>query len=326
MNRTAKTRLSVFILLALLGIGDAFALAQTTIPDKPAGELSLSEVKTRAEAGDAVAQNELGIRYRLGIDVGKDPGKALAWFLKAAQQGNAKAYFNLGAAYYNGDGVPVNDEESCVWFMLAADAGDARGRDAVERVRRDEKPNGMVQCDAATASLYLRGGPIKQDLGQALHWYTKAANDGSSVACERLAYLYSQGIGVQPDKEQSLKWLKRSANLGYPLAVFELGMAYETGTTAPQDMDMARRLYNQAAHSGQPDALMALGNLYAEGRGTKADAQKAFMYYILAAGYGSTNGKRRAEELQKGLTHKQVIAAKQEAQRFVRSGPVLLQR
>ncbi|MGA3052792.1 MAG: SEL1-like repeat protein [Candidatus Korobacteraceae bacterium] len=326
MNQTAKTLLSVLMFLTLLPFGDAIASAQTASPDKPVGELSKSELDKRAEAGDAVAQNELGIRYRLGIDVEKDPAKAIPWFLKAAQQGNAKAYFNLGAAYYNGDGVAINDDESCVWFMLAADAGDATGRDAVERVRRDEKPYGIVRCEASTASAYLRGGSIKQDLGQALHWYIKAANDGSGLACERLAYLYSQGIGVQQDKEQSLKWLKRSADLGYLPAVFELGMAYETGTMVPQDLDKARKLYDKAAHSGQPDALIALGNLYAEGRGTKADQQKAFMYYTLAAAYGSTSGKRRAEELQKGLTHKQVIAAKQDAQRFLQSGPVLLQR
>ena len=326
MNQTAKTLLSVLMFLTLLPFGDAIALAQTASSDKRVGGLSIFELTKRAEAGDAVAQNELGIRYRLGADVEKDPAKAIPWFLKAAQQGNAKAYFNLGAAYYNGDGVAVNDEESCVWFMLAADAGDTSGREAVERVRRDEKPDGIVQCEALTASAYLRGGPIKPDLGQALHWYTQAANDGSGLACERLAYVYSQGIGVQQDKEQSLKWLKRSADLGYLPAVFELGMAYETGTTVSQDLAKAKKLYDQAGHSGQPDALFALGNLYAEGRGTKADQQKAFMYYTLAAAYGSTNGKRRAEELEKGLTHKQVIAAKQEAQRFLQSGSVLLRR
>ncbi len=319
MNRRAKTLLSVLIFLALLPLGNVIALAQTSSPDKLVGELSISELTKRAEVGDPVAQNELGIRYCLGIDVEKDPAKALPWFRKAAQQGNAKAYFNLGAAFYNGDGVAINDEESCVSFMLAADAGDTRGQEAVERVRRNEKSDSIVQCEALTASAYLRGGPIKQDLGQALHWYTKAANAGSGLACERLAYLYSQGIGVQPDKEQSLKWLQHSADLGYLPAVFELGMAYETGTTVPQDLAKAKKLYDQAAHGGQLDALLALGNLYAEGKGTKADQQKAFMYYILAAAYGSTNGKRRAEELEARLTPKQVTAAKQEALRFVQS-------
>lgn len=312
-----KILLSVLIFLTLLPFSDAIALAQTSLPDKPVGELSISQLRERAEAGDPGAQNELGVRYRLGIDVEKDPAKAIPWFRKAAQQGNGKAYFNLGAAYYNGDGVAINDEESCVWFMLAADTGDRSGKDAVERVRRDEKPDGIVQCEALTASAYLRGGPIKQNLGLALQWYAKAANAGSGVACERLAYLYSQGIGVQQDKEQSLKWLKRSVDLGYLPAVFEMGMAYETGTTVPQDLVKAKKLYDQAAQSGQVDALLALGNLYAEGRGTKADQQKAFMYFLIAAAYGNTNGKRRADELKTQLTPKQVTAAKQDALRFV---------
>src|ERR1039457_1725997 len=99
MNQTAKTLLSVLMFLTLLPFGDAIALAQTASSDKRVGGLSIFELTKRAEAGDAVSQNELGIRYRLGADVEKDPAKAIPWFLKAAQQGNAKAYFNqLGRA------------------------------------------------------------------------------------------------------------------------------------------------------------------------------------------------------------------------------------
>ena len=316
MNRRDTILLSALLLLTVLLCNDPVGLAQTSSSAKPVGELSISELNKRAEAGDPVAQNELGIRYRLGIDVEKDPAKAIPWFRKAALQGNAKAYFNLGAAYYNGDGVAVNDDESCVWFMLSADAGDPSGQQAVERVRHEGPPDEIVRCELLTASAYERGGLIKQDPGQALQLYTKAAKAGSALACERLAYMYYHGLGVPQDNEQSLKWLKRSADTGYLLAVVELGRAYEMGTVVPIDMSKAKKLYEQAAQSGQPDALLALGKLYAEGRGTKENQQKALLYYILAANYGSTDGKTRAEDLETRLPAKQVAAAKQEAQRF----------
>ena len=121
----------------------------------PVVRLPIADLQKQAQAGDPAAQNELGLRYRLGTDVEKDPAKAIPWFLKAARQGYAKAYFNLGAAYYNGDGVNVNDQDSCVWFMLAADAGDPRGQEAVDRMRRETPPRMVTECVVLTASVLL---------------------------------------------------------------------------------------------------------------------------------------------------------------------------
>lgn len=58
------------------------------------GELPFNELQQRAQAGDAVAQNELAVRYRLGRDVDKNTKEALDWFQKAAFQGYGKAMFN----------------------------------------------------------------------------------------------------------------------------------------------------------------------------------------------------------------------------------------
>ena len=318
MRRLHEFRTLVLLLLVLLALCGG-VLAQTTATTKPAGELSISELTSRANAGDPVAENELGIRYRLGGGVEKDPGKAIPWFRKAAQQGYAKAYFNLGAAYYNGDGVPINDGESCVWFTLAANAGDPSGREAIERTRRELPQERIVDCEALTASAYLRGEVVNRDLARAVQGFTKAANAGNGLACERLAYLYDRGLGVQQDKQQRFNWLKRSADFGYQPAIFELGMAYEAGDAVPKDLGRAKKLYERAARTGEPNALLALGNLYTEGRGVKADRQKAFMFYVLAADHGSTDGKQRAEELEKQLTPKQIAAAKQEASHFVQA-------
>src|SRR5690242_16641150 len=63
---------------------------------KPVAKLPIAQLQTLAQSGHAAAQNELGIRYRLGDDVDKDPAQAVRWFFKAAKQGYAKAYFNLG--------------------------------------------------------------------------------------------------------------------------------------------------------------------------------------------------------------------------------------
>jgi TPR repeat protein len=45
----------------------------------------------QAQAGDALAQNVVGMAYKYGEVVPQNPGLSLAWFRKAAEQGDADA-------------------------------------------------------------------------------------------------------------------------------------------------------------------------------------------------------------------------------------------
>ena len=54
------------------------------------------ETKAKAEAGDAFAQNSLGLMYRNGIGVKKDYAKALEWHRKSAAQNNHYGQNSLG--------------------------------------------------------------------------------------------------------------------------------------------------------------------------------------------------------------------------------------
>ncbi len=280
-------------------------------------KMPIAQLQQLAASGDAAAQNDLGVRYRLGTDVDKDPAKAVSWFLKAAKQGYAKAYFNLGAAYYNGDGVNVSDQDACVWFTLAADAGDQRGEEAIARTRQAFTPGQMTHCELLTATAYQAGERVRQDYGKAMEWYLKAADAKDGLACERVAYMYDRGLGVTANKEESLKWLKRSADLGYVPAVYEMAYMYDKGGMGvPQDIAKAKKMYEAAAAGGQLEALMALGDMYEAGRGTKQNRQEALSFYLAAADFGSLDGKAMAEKLSAQLTAKQVAAAHTEAKRI----------
>ena len=72
------------------------------------------QLRKDAEAGDAKAQNGLGVMYYTGEAISKDssgkilsndPVTAAAWFHRSAAQGYADAQFNLGLMYANGEGV-----------------------------------------------------------------------------------------------------------------------------------------------------------------------------------------------------------------------------
>ena len=75
-----RRRLALAGIVALL-MGGA-PLAQTP---EPAQDDSIEAIRTRANAGDADAQYELGRTYRFGIGVPEDAVEAAAWFRKAAE-------------------------------------------------------------------------------------------------------------------------------------------------------------------------------------------------------------------------------------------------
>ncbi len=68
-----------------------------------------------AEAGCPEAQYELAHLWFLGVDVPKDPRRAVTLLRAAAQQGDRRAQLRLAFILDVGDGVPKNREEAAFW-------------------------------------------------------------------------------------------------------------------------------------------------------------------------------------------------------------------
>jgi uncharacterized protein len=94
-----------------------------------------------AEAGDAKAQNNLGVLYRRGLGVEKNSTKAVEWYEKSANQKFAKAQFNLGLMYKTGSGVKKDITRAIEWYKKSARNGYARAQFALGL--RFEKGNGV---------------------------------------------------------------------------------------------------------------------------------------------------------------------------------------
>ena len=73
----------------------------------------------KAQAGDALAQNELGLHYATM----RDYSEAARWFRAAAEQGDAYAQTELGRCYLEGRGVARDREKAAEWYGRAAAAG-----------------------------------------------------------------------------------------------------------------------------------------------------------------------------------------------------------
>ncbi len=63
--------------------------------EEPSQAQSIEDLIARAEAGDADAQNDLGICYANGDGTPQDWRKAFYWYQKAAQQGHVYGQYNL---------------------------------------------------------------------------------------------------------------------------------------------------------------------------------------------------------------------------------------
>lgn len=76
--------------------------------------------RNAADLGHARAQNGLGVLYRDGIGVNRDPKEAVRWFMESASRGYAIGMYNLALMYKDGAGVMRNDVEAYKWFYLAS--------------------------------------------------------------------------------------------------------------------------------------------------------------------------------------------------------------
>jgi TPR repeat protein len=105
-------------ILALFVTLMATAWAQTT----PSAQ-EIRTIQTRASAGDAAAQVELGRMYLDGRGVPPDASQGAMWLGKAAEQAHPYAQYILGVLYSQGSSVPKDERKALSWFSKAATQG-----------------------------------------------------------------------------------------------------------------------------------------------------------------------------------------------------------
>ncbi len=168
---------------ALLGLLSACVEAPTVPPTSPpslpaADEREIADIRSRANAGQADAQNELGLRYNEGRGLPQNFALAKDWFQKAADQGHAGAQVNLGTLYFLGQGAPESDQMALSWFRRAA-----------------EQRNALAF--AKLGLMYAQGRGVSQDFIEAHMWYNLSASHGEKRAMESREALAKQMTPAQ---------------------------------------------------------------------------------------------------------------------------------
>lgn len=180
-------------------------------------------LRTRAaEKGWAKAMVSLGLDYKSGNHVERDPKAAAEWFRKAAEAGSASGMQLLGDAYFAGDGVEKNEEEGFKWL-----------REAFRHSDRDE-----THILYRVGECYERGMGVEKNMEKALDFYEGGDSRGERFCSCRLAELYYEGKVVPKDMKKALYYMERSPYMGEN--AYRLTLCYLNGEGTEKNFDKAR--------------------------------------------------------------------------------------
>ncbi len=125
-------------------------------------------LRKEANAGNALAEHELGLRYILGEGFPADTVQAAYWIHKAAKQNLPGACYNYGILLNNGWGVTWNPFQAFKYFLIAA-------------------RNSMPQAEYMIGISYTDNLLVERNWSEAYYWIKKSADDGFKPAKETLA-------------------------------------------------------------------------------------------------------------------------------------------
>jgi TPR repeat protein len=95
-----------------------------SLQDSYPSEEDVKRLQQRADEGDRVAMNMLGMLYKTGGNViGSDLVQAHKLFKKAAELGDVDAMYNVGMSCRAGEGVAEDYKQAFEWFKKAAAEG-----------------------------------------------------------------------------------------------------------------------------------------------------------------------------------------------------------
>jgi TPR repeat protein len=255
-RRTMKRKLLLVSFSTLLFVLPS--VAQGSVAQINTANSGMQSLISRAQAGDAAAQFQLGRDYEDGKGVAQDDAKAVEWFRKAAEQKNPQGQNSLGAMYADGRGVEQNKQEAVRWYRMAA-------------------KNGLPEGFYNLAISYFNAEGVNENLHLAYVYMAIAAAKG------------------EPEALQALRHISESLQNQLGEAKLELAQRYEEGEDVPEDYSAAAKIYEDVAETGSKSdsshstAEYKLCQYYASGKGVQQDQAAAKSHCEIAANEGDAS-------------------------------------
>jgi uncharacterized protein len=235
------------------------------------------------------------------------------------------ARLNLNDASQRGYVSALND----LAVLDESGAGGEPNYDEASRMLREAAGQGLPIAMYNLGLHYQYGiGAIKQNLGQAVEWFSKAAESGlvsamveRAAALQRRAETDSNRGDAKEDLARAVEWYRRAVDEGSVRARLDLGMLYYKGLHGDDHPGQALLWFGRAAAAGDATAEYLLARIMESGKGlAKPEPEIAERYWRLAADAGDSDAQiELAERLR---DHRMLIKAQDDPREAV----TLLQR
>ncbi len=253
---------------------EAPAEPQTFESDDLELEGTLHELKTKAEAGDCAAIQQIYLRYAAR---GHMP-QARAWAArylaeveKMATGGDVRAMMTLAAAHLTGKDFATQDIAKAVtWLLRAADAGEPSASWFLADIYAQQGDAEMSRQSYERAySAYRQLAEEQPQNSNVLYW---------------LGYMQQNGLGTAADAASGIALLEKAAELGNPWAYTQLFKTYTQGIGTEKDTARAVQYAQKLADTGR-DGLMAYvaARAYLNGEGVEKNEELGEKYLEMAA-------------------------------------------
>lgn len=148
-----------------------------------------------------------------------DEGYALELYNRAAQLAHAPAQYRLGTCHEFGLLDCKREPQTALkWYAKSADQGYAEAELALSHWYLTGTPATALE-DYDNLADYVVIKPSEED---AFHWAERAALQGLPKAQYTLGYYYEEGVGVEADLGAALLWYRKSAEQKYHRALKRL--------------------------------------------------------------------------------------------------------
>jgi TPR repeat protein len=133
------------------------------------------------------------------------------------------------------------------------------------------------------ASYYRKGSWVELDANLALHWCTKAANNGLIVAQRDLGITAYDGLAGECDFEEAVKWFSIADKLGDMESRYWLGIMHIEGKAFPRNASLGHGLISRAANRDCKKAQLELAFMFEYGTSVVSiDANKSAYWFFNA--------------------------------------------
>ena len=272
--------------------------------------LAAESYEKAANAGDPIAQNQLGYLYQTGTGVSRNLERAVHWYQLSSANGSLDGKVNLAVAYVWGLGVRANPKLG-------------------ESLLKEAEDKGSGVAAAYLGDMYTSGIGVATDTTKAIAYYERGVRLHSYYAQFKLGLFLSKPDNHPQNLERAVTLLRKSVSQGYVPAMYLLGLIGVNHPESNVPHPEALELLKTASDAGLWKASAVLAILSRNGKWVPKDREEAYRYFRRAALQGGLSVEgyvhNDLQNLIRDLDPGTVKALDDQAAEWESKHPVLLQ-